>query len=135
MQALVFTGIGKLCKGILIDRWGVFLFIGENSTAVCKELVGDTVSCENLMENVVIAIQSFLGIKPTAGNPSCSIIYSQMQMPYLSGDPFVGSCVHLLQFTEISGSGTAGMGVLKSNKINLYLIRFFLRFRRFFIGF
>ena len=24
------------------------------------------------------------------------------------------------------------MGVLKSNKINLYLIRFFLRFRRFF---
>ena len=64
---------------------GSFLFIGENSTAVCKELVGDTVSCENLMENVVIAIQSFLGIKPTAGNPSCSIIYSQMQMPYLSG--------------------------------------------------
>ena len=60
------------------------------------------------MENVVIAIQ-FLGIKPTAGNPSCTIIYSQMQMPYLSGDPFVG--VHLLQFTEISGSGTAGMGV------------------------
>ena len=42
------------------------------------------------MENVVIAIQSFPGIKPTAGNPSCSIIYSQMQMPYLTGDPFVG---------------------------------------------
>ena len=65
--------------------------MGENSTTVCKELVGDTVSCEDLMENVVIAIQSFLGIKPTAGNSSCSIIYSQVQMPYLTGDPFVWS--------------------------------------------
>ena len=43
-------------------------------------------------------------------------------MPYLTGNPFVGSCVHLLQFIEISGSGTAGMGVLVQRKLSICYI-------------
>ena len=39
----LFTGIGKLCISILIGRWGIFLFISKDGTAVSEELIGDTI--------------------------------------------------------------------------------------------
>ena len=76
-------------------------FIGKYRAAIGKELVGNAVICENLMKNMVITIEGLLGVKPAAGNASGRIIDGQMQMPDLSGNPFMGSRIHLLQFMYI----------------------------------
>ena len=76
-------------------------FIGKYRAAIGKELVGNAVICENLMKNMVITIEGLLGVKPAAGNSSGRIIDGQMQMPDLSGNPFMGSRIHLLQFMYI----------------------------------
>ena len=110
--------------GILIERWGVFLFIGKNGTAVGKELIGDAIAREDLVEYMVIAVQSLLCIKPGAGNSSGSVINCQMQVPDLSGDPFIGGGIHLLHFAEIRTSGASGMGIFNRYKIGLEEIGF-----------
>ena len=103
----LFAGIGELRVGIFIERWGVFLFVGKNSAPVCEKLIRDAILGKNLMEYMVVTIQGFLGIKLAPGNAACSIIYGKMQVPYLTGNPFIGGSIHLLEFTKISCPGTS----------------------------
>ena len=103
--------------GILIERWGVFLFIGKNSTAVGKELIGDAIAGEDLVEYMVIAVQGLLCVKLGAGNGTGNVINCPMQVSDLSGDPFIGSGIHLLHFAEICASGASGMGIFSRYKL------------------
>ena len=80
---------------------------------------------------MVVSVERFLCIKISAGNLSGGIVHRQMEMPDLSGDPFIRSGIHLLQFAKISASGTSGMSVLQGNEICLYGIGLFLCFGTF----
>ena len=104
---------------------GSFLLVGKDGTPIREELIRDAIVCEDLMEHMVVAIRGFLGVKPCAGDSTCSVVDGQMEVPGLSGYPFVGGGVHLLHFAEISASGTSGMGVFDSHKIGLDGICFF----------
>lgn len=97
--------------------------------------MGNAISCEYLMENMIITIESFLGVKPAAGNYSGRIIDGQMQMPDLSWNPFMGSRIHLLQFAEISSSWAVGMCIFDIHKIGLNTVGIFLCLDSLFIGF
>ena len=114
-DAELFAGIGELSIGILIERWGVFLFIGKNSTTVCKEFIRYAIVLEDLVEYMIIAVESLLSIKPGTGDGAGGVINGEMQVPDLSGDPFIGSSIHLLHFAEISASGTSGVSILNGD--------------------
>lgn len=111
------AGISKLCISILIERWGVFLFISKNRTPVSEKLVGNAISSEDLMENLIVATQCFLSVKLCADNSAAGIIDGKVEVPDDTGDPFIWSCIHLDQFTEVRSSGASGMGVFDSYKV------------------
>ena len=79
----MFTCIGELGIGILIERRGVFLFVGKDGTPIREELIRDAIVCEDLMEHMVIAAQGFLCVKPCASDSSCSVVDRQMEVPGL----------------------------------------------------
>lgn len=69
------AGISELSNGILLERGGIFLFKGEYSPSVGKELVRDAIGTENLGEYVVISIACFFLVKPRTDNtPVASLI-------------------------------------------------------------
>ena len=116
--------VGKLCEGILVQGRGAFLFVCEDCALVRQKLEGDAVIGQNLAKYLIIAIQSLLRIEPGSGDPPCRIVYRQMEMPDLAGNPLEGGGIHLLQLSKIGASGTPGMGVFDSNQVLLNLIRF-----------
>ena len=74
---------------------------------------------------MIVGVESFLYVKPGANDPAGGIVNSQMEMPELSRDPFVGSRVHLEQFAEIGASGTSRVGILDRDDIFQELYFFF----------
>ena len=72
------AGISELSKGILLERGGIFLFKGEYSPSVGKELVRDTIGMKNLGKHMVISIGYFFLVKPGTDNTTGSIIHSHV---------------------------------------------------------
>ena len=56
LNTKLLAGISELGIGILIKRWGVFLFIGKYRTAVCEDPVRDAVGGQDLVEYVIVAL-------------------------------------------------------------------------------
>lgn len=85
-------------------------FVRKNCTLVGEEFIGDAIVCENLEEYMVVAVQGFLRVEPSASDGVSGIV-NQMEVSDLAGHPFIGRGIPLLQFTEISASGAPGMGI------------------------
>ena len=69
------AGISELSKSILLERGGIFLFKGEYSSSVCKELVRDTIGMKDLGKHMVISIECFFFVEPGTDNtPVASLI-------------------------------------------------------------
>ena len=84
---------------------------------------------------MIVSVQRLLGIKVCTGDTAGGIIYGKMQVPDLTGNPFMGRGIHLLEFAKVCGPGASGMGILDCNKSGLDEGGFFLGFCLFFLDF
>lgn len=135
MGAKLLAGICKLCAGVFLDVLRIFLFVSEYGSPVREELVRDSVFAQDLREHAVVTLKGLLVVEAGAGDPSCRIVYGDVQGCLSGAKPFVGLCVHLFQFAEVSASWVPCVRVLHSHDIGLYFICFLLCLGGFFLPF
>ena len=81
------TGVMELCKGILFHFLRAAVPIFKHCAPVCVKHGRNTMGCQNLIEYVVIAFESFLVIKVSADDLSGRIIDSDMEIGFLLSKP------------------------------------------------
>lgn len=91
---------------------GVFLFVFKDSTTIGVKHIGNAVVGQDLMEKIVIAVQSFLFIKIGGDNRTGGVINGSMQVSLFLAEPEVEGGVHLNHFTEVFAARAAGMGIM-----------------------
>src|SRR5699024_9895427 len=100
----VMACVGELGEGILVIESLGFSFVFKDSTPVSIEHGRDTITSQDLKENIVIAIQGFLSIKIGPNHSASRIINIEMKMPYMTRNPFERRGVHLNHLTEVFAS-------------------------------
>lgn len=91
---------------------GVFLLYSKTVRRSVLKHIGNAVVGQDLMEKIVIAVQSFLFIKIGGDNRTGGVINGSMQVSLFLAEPEVEGGVHLNHFTEVFAARAAGMGIM-----------------------
>ena len=92
------------------------VFIGMKFS---KEEIRNSIICEYLMKDVIIAIQCFLMIKVGTNNRAGRIINGDMKLCFRSTKPRMNRSIHLKHLAKVSTTWTPRVSILDCDDIRL----------------
>ena len=115
LNAKMLTGIVELSENIF-----ALIFDGRRAIIKDRAVIGlefsrDTEIAEDLVEDVIIAIERFLPVKEGANYRPSGVIDSQMKDSFAFSEPAMERAVHLDFFAEVFTALLAWMGVFDSD--------------------